>query len=218
MLINEFGRPSSRVNSIPNGVPDHGVRRAPRGGVNRPLRVLNIARVDEQKDPERFIRVIAEIHKAGVSVQATWIGSGDLLEASRNTVRKLGLEGRLHFPGAQRPAASAFRDADVLLLTSRHEGLPLTVLEAGAAGCAVVSPEVGSLGDAIRGGENGWLYPRQATAATIADQLIRAHAVGGEWDRMGSAARREYEQRFTMDRVVDQVEALYRRLLRRDDR
>ena len=209
MLLDDYGRPPELVRTVANGVHDHGIRRLPNSGSHGPLRIVNIARVEHQKDPIRFIEVIRALDEQGVRVSATWVGDGVLLEYCRQQVDEAGFSERIAFPGSRRPAVGLLADADVLLLTSRHEGLPLSVLEAGAAGCAVVAPGVGSLADVIQQGRNGWLYRPGAQPAEIAGLLATVAASPDSWNEVGRHGREVYEQDFTISRVTDQVEEVY---------
>ncbi|WP_100499810.1 glycosyltransferase family 4 protein [Geodermatophilus chilensis] len=213
MLVEDRGRRSETVRTIPNGVADHGVRRRPAPAGDDRLRIVNIARADAVKDPARFVAVVGELHRRGIPVQATWVGDGGLLTAARALVTEAGLDGVVAFPGGRRPAVDALADADLFLLTSQREGLPLSVLEAAAAGCPVVAPEVGGLPDAVRHGENGWLFPPTAGPDELADLIATACADRSALDRVGMRARHVYEQEFGLDRVAAAVEEVYRALV-----
>jgi glycosyltransferase involved in cell wall biosynthesis len=212
MLVDARGRDPRTVHTIPNGVADHGVRRLPPPPGDGRLRVVNIARVDEVKDPVRFIRVIGELHGRGVPVRGTWIGDGDLLPTARDLVTEAGLTEVVSFPGGRRPAVGALRDADLFLLTSRREGLPLSVLEAAAAGCPVMAPEIGSLHDAVRQGRNGWLFSPNARPGDIADLVADLCDDREALEAAGVQARQVYEQDFQLPRVADAVDAVYETL------
>jgi glycosyltransferase involved in cell wall biosynthesis len=210
MLVEDYGRAPSRVHTIPNGIQDHGVRRSSRN--SGPLRIVNIARVDEVKDPVRFIRTVDAVWRGGQDVRATWIGDGNLLGSCRRLVDESGLSGVVDFPGGRRPAVNALAEADVVFLTSLHEGLPLSVIEAGAAACAVVAPDVGSLTDVIEHGHNGWLYRPSAPPEEIAILFRDVGTRPEELDKAGMHAREVYERAFEFSRVSAQVEDVYSRL------
>jgi glycosyltransferase involved in cell wall biosynthesis len=213
MLVDDYGRPPSRVHTIPNGVRDHGVRRKPRPADDGVLRVLNIGRVDQVKDPERFVRVLAELAGQAVEFRAKWIGDGSLLAPARRLVHEAGLSGVVEFPGGRRPAVDALADTDIFFLTSAKEGLPLSVIEAGAAGCAVVAPNVGSMTDVIRHGHNGWLYSPGARPPEVADLLAEVASGPEILNRTGTHAREVFERDFEFARVYRDIEEVYRQLV-----
>jgi glycosyltransferase involved in cell wall biosynthesis len=214
MLVNDYGRSPSRVRNIPNGTFDHGVRTARSGSSAGDFRLLNIARVAEQKNPRLFVEAVAALRGRGVEASGTWIGDGDLLEDMRALVERLGLREHVHFPGPVRPAVQHLADADAFLLTSRWEGLPLALIEATAAGLPVVAPRVGSVGDVVVHGETGWLYDPSDSAERVGSQLAEL-VESGQLAGMGRNGRLRYEQDFTFDRVVDQVVHEYEELLDR---
>jgi glycosyltransferase involved in cell wall biosynthesis len=210
MLVDDRRRQPGTVHTVPNGIADHGVRRCAAPSGDDRVRIVNIARVSEVKDPVRFVQVIRALHRRGIPVQGTWVGDGELLSAARALVAESGLERVVSFPGGRRPAVDVLAEADLFLLTSQREGLPLSVLEAGAAGCPVVAPEVGSVPDAVRHRDSGWLFPSTAGPDEIADLVAAACADRAALDRAGLRARQVYEQHFTLERVADAVEKVYR--------
>jgi len=207
MLVDGFGRPAGRVHLVRNGVRDP----RPTGDVARRsgLRVVGVGRMTEQKDPVRFVRVVAElVGLLGADrVSAEWVGDGPLMGEVRAAVAAAGLEGVLDLPGELPAAADRIAAADLLVLTSRWEGLPLVALEALAIGRGVLLPDVGSCRDAVGSG-GGALYPvdldERALAARIAD-LVAAGRIE-EWQR---EARGIWEAEFAFDRVVDGVERVF---------
>jgi glycosyltransferase involved in cell wall biosynthesis len=99
--------------------------------------------------------------------------------------------------------------ADVLVVPSRWEGFGLVALEAMRCGCAVVASRTGGLPEVIEDGVSGLLFePGDSDQlATLLEQLDAA-----SWKAMGEAGRRRFEALFTIERIGDQLDALYRRL------
>src|SRR5204862_3171720 len=111
-------------------------------------------------------------------------GRGDLSDALSTQARELGIGGRLHLLGLRADVSAVLKAADIFVLPSLSEGLPLALLEAMFAGRPIVASEVGEVGTALAGGEVGALVP-PADAAALAvalDDLIthpdRARALG----------------------------------------
>jgi glycosyltransferase involved in cell wall biosynthesis len=104
--------------------------------------------------------------------------------------------------------ADKMLSADLLVLTSRWEGLPLVALEALALGRGIVAPDVGSCRDVVSPGENGLLYPPDATAEEIA-ALIRAALDPDTLRRWGRASRTRFERDGGMPRFIDGIRAVY---------
>ncbi|MGX5654030.1 glycosyltransferase family 4 protein [Geodermatophilus nigrescens] len=214
MLVTGFGRPAGRVATVANAVPDIGAGRdltipATVGG-RRPT-VLAVGRVSAQKDPHRFIDVVAALNRHARTVDAVWVGEGGLLEECRARVAAEAVDG-LSFVGRSDDVPGWMLRADVVLLTSRWEGLPLVLLEAAALGRPVVTPDVGSCAEAVAQGRNGVLYDADAAPEDIADQ-VSGVLEPATLRRMGEEARRLYLERYTLDGQADRIEEVYRHVL-----
>ena len=123
-----------------------------------------------------------------------------------------GLEDVVHFTGWRSDLAAVYADLDVAVCCSRNEGTPVSLIEAGAAGRAVIGTRVGGMPDIITPGVNGLLVPSgdaAALAAAIADLL----ADTGRREAMGAQGRRMALDRYGADRMVKELKDLYRTLL-----
>jgi glycosyltransferase involved in cell wall biosynthesis len=144
-------------------------------------------------------------------------GDGDLGKVERYAA-SMGLGARVRMRGwLARPASEQLlARASVFVLPSHAEGLPMSLLEAMAAGCPVVATPVGGVPDLVVDGENGLLVPPgdpHALAAALA-RILRDPALAR---RLGRAARATIEARYTAERSIDRLEQLYAGLgVRRD--
>ncbi len=120
----------------------------------------------------------------------------------------LGLADRIRFLGFRRDVADILRAADVMVLPSRAEGLPLAVLEAMACGKPVVATPVGGVPEAVLDGVTGFLVPPDDPDA-LARGLLRLFRDPGLARRMGEAGRRRIEARFSLGRFLAQIHQLY---------
>ena len=101
---------------------------------------------------------------------------------------------------------------DAVILPSINEGTPVTAIEALAAGRPVVATRVGGLPDVVRDGEDGFLVPAGATDE-LAERLARLARDPELRDRMGRAGREHVRGRYAVERLVNDVDLLYRSLL-----
>jgi glycosyltransferase involved in cell wall biosynthesis len=185
-----------RIHVTYTGVPDElfGIRRSAQDG---PLRVVVIGSLSDEKDPLLAVRTVASV--PGVRLRI--VGSGPLEEIVREEVELLGFADRVELAGAVDDVIPHLAWAGVLLLTSRTEGLPGAILEAGAASLATVAVDVGGVREAVADGVTGFVVDRgdssglrQALSTLAADPaLVR---------RMGGAARLHIKERFAMDHIV----------------
>ena len=154
------------------------------------------------KDIDLFLTTLAVLshHRP---VQGLICGDGPLREYAE--FRAAELELRVHFTGFI-PAGEALAQMDVLLMTSRNEGQPLSAIEAGSAGVPVVAPPVGGLADLIRWhGVVGAERTPEALAQAV-DRLI----ADPEHRRRQIAAGRRLAAKLTPEALVPRYAALYR--------
>lgn len=212
MLSEGYGRPSEIIHTVLNGVADHGHRARAGGRPPGPVVLTNIARVTDVKNPERFVRIVGRLREAGLDAVGRWVGGGELLDHMRREVARLGMGSAVEFVGPQRPAAIWLEDTDIFLSTSRSEGLPLSLVEACAAGLPLVAPDVGSISAIVRNGENGRLYdpalPDEGVAETVLEVARRLEGL----PLLGQRSRKIYENHFSLDRVLDEVDLVYERI------
>jgi glycosyltransferase involved in cell wall biosynthesis len=105
--------------------------------------VVSIGRLEEQKDPLRFIEMVAQWRAVEPGLTALWVGDGRLRHAFDAKVDQLGAGEWLHCLGWQEHARRYLSVADVYLHPARFEGLPFALLEAMAYGCpCVISPDL----------------------------------------------------------------------------
>jgi glycosyltransferase involved in cell wall biosynthesis len=118
------------------------------------------------------------------------------------------------FPGYQEDVAPFFAAFDVFVLPSGNEGTPVTAIEALAGGCPVVATRVGGVPDVVTDGEDGFLVEpgdveglAERLALLANDPALRA--------AMGGAGRDRMRSRYAVDRLIDDIDRLYRDLLER---
>jgi glycosyltransferase involved in cell wall biosynthesis len=117
---------------------------------------------------------------------------------------------RVHFAGARQEVVPALAACDVLLSTSRNEGLPVAMIEAAAAARPVVSTAVGGVAEIVTNGVTGLLAVEEDGLALALASLLTDPA---ERRRMGLAARAAVQRRHGAEALADRLEALYRRLV-----
>jgi glycosyltransferase involved in cell wall biosynthesis len=114
--------------------------------------------------------------------------------------------------GACDDVAARLSTADIFVLPSRTESMPNAVLEAMAAGLPVVASAVGGVPEVIAHGRTGLLC-EPADAQALADHLCLLMDDPSLAGRLGEAARREAQTRYSIDSMVAAFDSLYRREL-----
>lgn len=210
MLVQEFGRPAERITTVPNAVRDLSAGASLRLPVTtgRTPTILVLGRVTDIKDPRRFIDVIECLNTGRPRVEARWVGDGDMLAECRAEVLRRRVPG-LTFVGARSDVVPELQHADMVMLTSRQEGLPLSLLEAASMGRALAAPDLGSCGDVVRNGRTGVLFEPGSTPAQIAEQL-GAVLEAPTLQAMGEASRQVYLDGYAIENWLDSMEEVYR--------
>lgn len=195
----------ARLCQLPLGIVDSPQRAAPEA---ESARLVTIARHAWPKDSETLLQALARCRDLPWTLR--WLGGGPQLAATRRRIESLGLGERVAVEGANLDAAEALARACAFVLSSRAEGLPLSLLEAMRAGLPVVASDVGAVREAV--GEAGWLVPAGDPAALAA--ALR-HALTSPDQRLskGAAGRRRFEEISTPQLMVDAHRELYRTLI-----
>ena len=139
-------------------------------------------------------------------------GRGDLEQALRRRARELGVANRVHLLGLRSDVSALLRAADVFVLPSLSEGLPLALLEAMFAGCPIVASNVGDVGIALADGDAGVLAEPgnpHALARSIDELLSDSRRAKGLGERASRRAAAEYD----VSRMVRHYTTVYQDLI-----
>jgi glycosyltransferase involved in cell wall biosynthesis len=139
-------------------------------------------------------------------------GRGELAGALERQARDAGLETRVHFLGLRQDVSNILAGADVFVLPSLSEGLPLALLEAMFAGRPIVASAVGDVPVALAGGAAGVLIP-PGDSAVLADAIHGLLAKPFEAWRLGRCAQERAAAEFGIERMVERYVELYEELL-----
>jgi glycosyltransferase involved in cell wall biosynthesis len=171
-----------------------------------------LGRMTEIKRVDDLLTAFAEARRRGVDAHLALAGDGPLRPKLERLAAELGVADRSHFLGMQKAVAPIYGAADVVALTSANEGTPVSLIEALAAGTAAVSTDVGGVKDVVTDGETGLLVPAGDVFAIAAafERLANDDALR---DRLAHAAQSDIRQRYSVDRLLDDVDSLYRGLL-----
>ncbi len=191
---------------------------AARTAVRRELRLadeflwLAAGRLDRVKDYPTLLNAFVS---APATARLLIAGTGPLEAELVQLAKRLGLEQRVHFLGFEPNVRRWMQAADGFVLSSRYEGLPMVLLEAGACGLPAVATDVAGTREVIVNERTGWLA-RAGDANALAQAMAKLmHAPAEERRAMGERARRMVRERFSMETVLDRWEQLYAELLDR---
>ena len=171
-----------------------------------------IGRMTAVKRTDDIARTLQALVERGVDGYLCLVGDGPDRTRLERRMHELGVAKRCLFVGYQENVARFYDAMDVLLLTSVNEGTPVSVIEALAAGRPVVATRVGGVSDVVRDGVDGFL----AEVADVESLAARLAELAGDPElrtRMGNAGRAHVVDRYAVERLVDDIDRLYRSLL-----
>lgn len=211
-----YGIPRGRIAVIPTGV-DAEVEFAPErveawpGLEPGPVRILYPGRLVEQKDPLLMVEVARELSRRGLDFAIHAVGEGDLEPAVREQVDAHGLADRVRLEPPTRELARWYRAADLLLMTSRFEGVPYVIYEALAMGLPVVAPALPGNVELL--GEGGGTLIEQRELPSAYADALEALIVGRELrERTGALGRERMLAGFSLQAMADRHAELYLRI------
>lgn len=166
-LIRNEGFDERRVGVVYNGVDLDAFhnreddRRKVRSelGLGDSFVILQIARLNPLKDHATALRAFRRVRAHRPDARLVLAGDGEERASVEVLVRELGIDGSVHVLGTRRDVPQLLAAADVFLLSSISEGIPLTLIEAMASELPIVSTDVGGIPEMIRHGTTGFLVP-----------------------------------------------------------
>jgi glycosyltransferase involved in cell wall biosynthesis len=175
--------------------------------------VAIVARLVPIKDVPTFLRALGRVTEALPDVRGLVIGDGPERRAIEGIARDLGLQERCRFLGWRADLPNVYAASEVVALSSLNEGSPVSVIEAMAAGRAIVASAVGGVPDVV-GKETGMLVA-SGDDRGFADALLTLLADPERRAELGRNGREIALRRFGIDRLVADVDRLYTDLLAR---
>jgi glycosyltransferase involved in cell wall biosynthesis len=200
------------VKKFLNAVPCEEVRKF-RNGSSEPV-IAAIGRLDHVKGHQVLIEAIKGSESQGHPSKLVIVGNGPLRHDLETRVRSLGLEKLVWFMGARNDIPEILSAVDIFVLPSLSEGLSITLLEAMAAGKAVIATNVGGNPEVIADGIDGLLVP-QGSPGDLAQRLMELTADGDKREALGRAAAEKVSQFFPQERFVREMEGVYLKGLER---
>lgn len=172
-----------------------------------------IGRLAEVKRPDWAVDVFEVLARRHPGLHLVFIGDGDQRQVLESRIRGLdrGLGERVHLVGAREDMVEVLGDLDVVLSTSRTEGMPVALIEAGAAGIPVVATPVGGVPELVAPGRTGFLGEDVDELAFglepfLLDPKLRAET--------GRRARLRVEKQHSARALADRLEAVYRAVVK----
>ena len=158
-VVDFYVLPEEKVPMIYNGVDLNKCRPKTGYALSKPAVLLHVGRFNEQKNHKGLLDAFALILKSHPDCCLQLIGDGELEEQTKQYANDLGIRERVSFLGSQTDIYPFLQEADIFLLPSRYEGMPMTIIEAMGTGLPIVASAVGGVPDMMTNLESGMLVP-----------------------------------------------------------
>jgi glycosyltransferase involved in cell wall biosynthesis len=179
------------------------------------LLVLFIARFTKQKQPLAMIRAFKEALDSVPGMHLLMVGDGELREEALRLSDDLGLGGHISFQTFRQDVPNVLAAADIFVLPSLWEGLPIGLLEAMAMGKAIIASDVDGTGEVLKHGENGLLVQTGQLVPSLAEALVQLGRDREMQKRFQQRAVETISGRFAVERMAREIEAIYTKVLER---
>jgi glycosyltransferase involved in cell wall biosynthesis len=212
--------PANKITFIPNGLstdefhPQAQARYLLRNelGIDNGFMWLAVGRMEQQKDYPVMLRALAQLGM-GSEAQLFIAGEGTLEHELRRLACELGIQDNVTFLGLRKDMPELMNAADAYLMSSAWEGMPMVLLEAAATGLPIVTTDVGGNREVVIDGVSGFVVSPKNTNE-LASAMRRIMTMPDtERVKMGNAGRAHIEKNYSIERVVDVWEELYKQLL-----
>ena len=202
----QAGVPTNHIHFIRNGIdlrpftnatPSLRHLAAPEG-----LLIGWVGRLTRDKGPDLFLQAIAQLRPNFPTARYILVGEGPFRPECERLITSLALTDIVHLLGQRSDMPAVYASCNLLVSSSRLEGLPMAILEGMASTLPWVAPQVGAIPLAIHDGQNGILIPPE-NVEVLANSMARLMQSPEERARMGLAARRLTESEFSAERMSE---------------
>jgi glycosyltransferase involved in cell wall biosynthesis len=207
--------PMDKIEVIYNGIDDTHIRMGDCNGLKAALGIDakapllgTVARLDPIKNHPMMIRALKQVHKSLPEATLLVVGDGPEMPKLKKLVDELEVSNRVVFTGMRSDARRFYQIMDVFLLTSFSEGTAMTLLEAMASGVPSLVTDVGGNPEIVSDGETGFIVPSEDSNA-LAGSILNILGKHSIRETMGRAARKRFEERFSVHKMVLEYQKLY---------
>jgi glycosyltransferase involved in cell wall biosynthesis len=171
-----------------------------------------ISRLEAPKGHIYLIRAAARIKEKYPLLRVLIVGDGPYLEELKKESKKAGVEEHVRFLGRRSDIPDILAVSEVFAFPSLYEGLPMVVLEAMATKRPVVASNIPGTTELISDGEDGYLVPVK-DEISLAEKIDKLLSDPDLANSMGEHAGSKVQERFTVKKMVENVQALYQSIL-----
>jgi glycosyltransferase involved in cell wall biosynthesis len=220
-LVHADGVSPSRIFTVHEGIDVERITHTPAGSVHAELWlpvhapiVGNIGALVPHKGQKHLIDAAALVIRDVPDARFVILGEGPLRPALEQQIRHLHLEKHVFLLGFRVDVIALLKGFDVFVMCSETEGLGTSILDAMAAGKAVIGSRAGGISEVIDDQTTGLLVP-PGEPTPLAAAIVRLLTDGPLRERMGAAGWTRVRERFTVERMVDGTRRVYEQVLKR---
>ena len=171
-----------------------------------------VGRLSHEKGPDIFIRAAAVALREHPNLLFVLVGDGPLRASLEALTQELGISASIRFAGRREDMAAVYASMDLLVSSSRQEGLPMAILEGMASGVPWIATAVGDVPSLIKDGHNGLLVPI-GDIESLSSAIIRLVEHPEIRERLGLAGRQTVQDNFSTQRMTKEYVDVYERLI-----
>ncbi|TMU84337.1 glycosyltransferase family 4 protein [Bacillus sp. BHET2] len=201
--------PESKMRTIHNSVPDIPMPLTSKPWGSTP-KIIMVARFAFPKDHLQLLRALENIKD--LPWELNLVGDGPLLTTLKDRVERSPIADRVHFLGKSRNIPELLAGSHIFVLTSKHEGLPISIIEGMRSGLPIVASDVGGINELVEDGHNGFLIPSD-DSDRLSQRLKKLIQERQLMEKMGQMSRKQYEEHFTFEHMRDQTVKMYNDVL-----
>lgn len=179
------------------------------------LLVLFIARFTAHKQPLSLIRAFAKALSYKEDMHLLMVGDGDEKEQAVKLIAELGLSRKITLSPFRQDVPDVLASADIFVLPSLWEGLPIGLLEAMAMGKAVIASKVDGTCEIVEHNHNGMLIETDTLVDSLSEAIVELGKDREKRESLRKAARQRISEQFNAAAMTRKIEAVYERLLHR---
>jgi N-acetyl-alpha-D-glucosaminyl L-malate synthase BshA len=180
--------------------------------IGRGLVVSHVSNFRPVKRIQDLVYAMKIFTKEAPDAQLVLVGDGPERHKVERLIQSLGLKDNVTLTGFRSDVANLLRCSDTVVLCSETESAPLTLLEGLSTGLPVIATRVGGIPEIIQDGINGFLVETKHPES-IAEKLILLNSDIKLRLRLGDAARKTVEKKYTAEKVVCQYEQIYESII-----
>ena len=214
-LIRDIGIKKAKVVTIPNGIDVDSFsikinkeEKLQELGLQSNLKIVGtVCRLHEPKKGVRFLLEATKTLQEKLGFQLIIVGTGKDEKRLKSIARKQHINAR--FLGERADAREILRVMDVFVLASLYEGLPVSILEAMAAGIPVVATNIGGIKEVVLNGKTGFLV-KPGNSSALADKIkevLENEEMGKKFGKLGF---KRVKEEFSIDKTVNRIENLWK--------